>query len=37
MSKEEFQQSQGFRSVVRQTTHQEINEMIRAANPQVYE
>lgn len=30
-------QSQGFRSVVRQTTHKEINEMLRAAHPDVYE
>ena len=36
-TKEEFYASQGFRSAVRKTTHQEINEMLRAAHPEVYE
>ena len=36
-SRDEFMQSQGFRSVVRETTHREINDMLRAAHPEVYE
>ena len=36
-SRDEFMQTQGFRSVVRETTHREINDMLRAAHPEVYE
>ena len=34
---EDFYASHGFRSVVKTSTHQEIKQMLRLANPEVYE